>query len=143
MPQAATTPAFRKTADTFTAGAKTLPQRYFVSPEIFAKEQEKIFSAQWVLVGHQSQIAKAGDYFVQEVAGESLIIVRDQKAEVRGFYNVCRHRGTRLCEEKTDIPRRFNARITPGPMASTEDWSARRTWTRCKVLIRPSIRCTR
>ena len=53
-----------------------------------------------MLVGHQSQIAKAGDYFVSEVAGESLLVVRDQNAEVRGFYNVCRHRGTRLCEEK-------------------------------------------
>ena len=95
------TPAFRKTAETFTAGAKTLPQRYFVSPEIFAEEQEKIFSTQWVLVGHQSQIAKAGDYFVQEVAGESLIIVRDKGGEVRGFYNVCRHRGTRLCENQS------------------------------------------
>jgi Rieske 2Fe-2S family protein len=101
MPQAATTPAFRKTADTFTSGAKTLPQRYFVSPEIFAKEQEIILSAQWVLVGHQSQIGKEGDYFVQEVAGESLIIMCDQKTEVRGFYNVCRHRGTRLCEDQT------------------------------------------
>lgn len=100
MPQTAATPALRKTADTFTADAKTLPQRYFISPEIFAREQAAIFSAQWVLVGHQSQIGKAGDYFVQEVAGESLIIVRDQRAEVRGFYNVCRHRGTRLCEEK-------------------------------------------
>jgi len=93
-------PAFRKTAETFTSGAKTLPQRYFVSPDIFAKEQESIFSQQWILVGHQSQIAKAGDYFVQEVAGESLIIVRDKAGDVRGFYNVCRHRGTRLCEEQ-------------------------------------------
>jgi phenylpropionate dioxygenase-like ring-hydroxylating dioxygenase large terminal subunit len=100
MPQTAATPAFRKTADTFTVEAKTLPQRYFIAPEIFAREQAAIFSAHWVLVGHQSQIGKTGDYFVQEVAGESLIIVRDQKAEVRGFYNVCRHRGTRLCEEK-------------------------------------------
>jgi Rieske 2Fe-2S family protein len=93
-------PAFRKTADTFTSGATTLPQRYFVSPEIFAKERAEIFSTQWVLVGRQSQIAKAGDYFVQEVAGESLIMARDQKGNVRAFYNVCRHRGTRLCEEK-------------------------------------------
>src|SRR6266853_1233983 len=112
--QTTTTPAFRRTADSFTADAKTLPQRYFISPEVFATEQEKVFSSQWVLVGHQSQIAKAGDHFVQEVAGppsvaaatfgaasESLIIVRDQKAQVRAFYNVCRHRGTRLCEEST------------------------------------------
>jgi glycine betaine catabolism A len=99
--QTTATPAFRKTADTFTSGAKTLPQRYFVSPEIFAKEQELIFSTRWVLVGHQSQIAKAGDYFVQEVAGESVIVVRDQRGEAHGFYNVCRHRGTRLCEDMT------------------------------------------
>ena len=94
-------PAFRKTAETFTSGAKTLPQRYFVSPEIFAKEQDLIFSTQWVLVGHQSQIAKTGDYFISEVAGESLIVVRDKEKEVRGFYNVCRHRGTRLCEDQS------------------------------------------
>ena len=92
-------PAFRKTAATFTAGAKTLPQRYFVSPEVFAEEQRTFFSKQWVLVGHQSQMAKAGDYFVQEVCRESLIIVRDQRSTICGFYNVCRHRGTRLCEE--------------------------------------------
>jgi len=92
---------FRKTAETFTAGAKTLPQRYFVSPEIFAKEQEAIFSGQWVCVGHQSEIAKAGNYFVREVAGESLIIVRDKRGEIDGFFNVCRHRGTRLCEERS------------------------------------------
>jgi Rieske 2Fe-2S family protein len=94
-------PAFRKTAETFTSGAKSLPRRYFVSPEVYAEEQEKIFSGHWILVGHQSQIAKAGDYFVEEVAGESLIIVRDKSGDVHGFYNVCRHRGTRLCEDQS------------------------------------------
>ena len=93
-------PAFRRTVESFSAGAKTLPQRYFVSAEVFAKEQATIFSAEWVYVGHQSQIAASGDYFVQEVAGESLIVVRDQQGTIRGFYNVCRHRGTRLCEEQ-------------------------------------------
>src|SRR5438128_6072647 len=88
-----------KTVEIFTSGAKTLPQRYFVSPEIFAEEQSEIFSKQWLLVGHQSQILKPGDYFVAPVAGESLIIVRDQGSTIRGFYNVCRHRGTRLKED--------------------------------------------
>src|SRR6266436_9193871 len=92
--------AFRKTAETFAAGAKTLQQKYFVSPQIFAEEQEKIFSRQWVLVGHQSQIAQAGDYFTAEIAGESLIIVRDKRDAIRGFYNVCRHRGSRLIENR-------------------------------------------
>jgi phenylpropionate dioxygenase-like ring-hydroxylating dioxygenase large terminal subunit len=92
-------PAFRKTAETFATGAKTLAQQYFVSPKVFAEEQDRIFSKQWVLVGHQSQLAEAGDYFVAALAGESLIVVRDQRSVIRGFYNVCRHRGTRLKED--------------------------------------------
>src|SRR6266496_1876119 len=91
-------PTFRKTAETFQADAKALPQRYFISPDVFAEEQEKIFSRQWVLVGHQSRIAHAGDYFLSKVANSSLIVIRDKRGEIRGFYNVCRHRGSRLIE---------------------------------------------
>ncbi len=101
MTSVTTTPpasGFRKTTETFTAGARTLPQAYFVSPEIFAEESKKFFSSEWVCVGHQSQLATAGDYFVEEVADESLIILRDKEGSIRGFHNVCRHRGTRLCE---------------------------------------------
>ena len=92
---------FQKTAETFTHGARTLAQDYFVSPEIHVKEQQRIFSARWLCAGHQSQIEKPGDYFVPAVVGESLIILRDQNGEVHGYYNVCRHRGTRLCEEQS------------------------------------------
>ncbi len=81
-------------------GARTLPQRNFISPEVFAEELEKIFARHWVLVGHQSEVAESGDYFVRDVADESIVIVRDKNGEVRAFYNVCRHRGTRLCEEE-------------------------------------------
>jgi len=90
--------AFRKTTETFTVGARTLPQQYFTGQEIFAQEKAKIFSRQWILVGHQSEIARAGDFLVVTVVGESLIVLRDQRLTVRAFYNVCRHRGTRLCE---------------------------------------------
>ncbi len=99
MNKVASVPAvFRKTADTFAAGAKTLPQQYFVSDEISRREQEQIFSKQWILVGHQSQIVRNGDYFVAEVNSESLIVIRDKNGRIRGFFNVCRHRGTRLKE---------------------------------------------
>jgi Rieske 2Fe-2S family protein len=100
--------AFRKTAETFTSGAKTLPQRYFISPEVFAEEEKKIFSKQWLLVGHQNQIANAGDYFLVSVptssdygpTTESLIVIRAKSGVIHGFYNVCRHRGTRLKEDE-------------------------------------------
>jgi glycine betaine catabolism A len=92
--------AFRKTARIRSAGAKSLPQKYFVSSEVFAEEQKKIFSKQWLLIGHQSQIAAAGDYIVQPVIGESLIVIRDKSGEIHGFFNVCRHRGTRLIEHR-------------------------------------------
>jgi len=90
---------FRKTTKTLAKGAKPLPQKYFGSPEIFAAEQKKIFSRNWLLVGHQSRIAKKGDYFLAQMGGESLIIIRDSKFEIRAFFNVCRHRGTRLKED--------------------------------------------
>ena len=90
--------AFRKTTDLASAAAKSLPQEYFVSPEVFAQEQTRIFSKQWLLVGHQSQVAKAGDYIVQRVNGESLIVIRDKTGKINAFFNVCRHRGSRLIE---------------------------------------------
>ncbi|MBV9618914.1 MAG: aromatic ring-hydroxylating dioxygenase subunit alpha, partial [Verrucomicrobia bacterium] len=83
-------------------GAKSLPQKYFRSAEIFAQEQERIFAREWLLIGHQTQIARPGDYFIQTVAGESLIIIRDKNGAVRGFFNVCRHRGSRLIECRAD-----------------------------------------
>src|SRR5438034_9078198 len=92
--------AFRKTSETFEARAKTLPQEYFVSPEIFAQHQEKIFSTQWVLVGHQSQLAEAGDYFLSDLAGESLISVLAKRDESHGFLSVCRHCGSLLIDNR-------------------------------------------
>src|SRR6266480_1436616 len=92
-------PPLEKAMEPYAAGAKSLPQKYFVSPDIFVKEQAEIFSKEWLLVGHQSQIPEPWDYFLATIAGESVIVTRDQKSQVRGFYNVCRHRGTRLKED--------------------------------------------
>jgi Rieske 2Fe-2S family protein len=95
-PRAAT--AFRRTAQISAEIPKSLAQKYFVSGEIFAQEQENIFSKNWLLVGHTSQLPKPGDYFLATISGESLIVVRDRWSQVRAFFNVCRHRGSRLIE---------------------------------------------
>jgi phenylpropionate dioxygenase-like ring-hydroxylating dioxygenase large terminal subunit len=62
------TSAIRKKDRRAPTRPKSLAQEYFVSPEIFAAEQEKVFARNWLLVGHQSQIAKPGDYFLATIA---------------------------------------------------------------------------
>lgn len=92
---------FVKRTDIALLGAQTLPGRYFTAPEVFAEEREKIFLQSWLCVGREAQVARPGQYFLQGIGPESVIILRDRQNEVRAFHNVCRHRGTRLCEEHT------------------------------------------
>ena len=89
---------FLKTTDAYKQGARTLAGRYYTTPEILSEEAERIFRRQWICVGRAAAIANPGDYVVVEIAGESIIVLQDQSGERRAFYNVCRHRGTRLCE---------------------------------------------
>ncbi|WP_298821320.1 aromatic ring-hydroxylating oxygenase subunit alpha [Chloroflexus sp.] len=79
--------------------AYTLPGQYFTSAEIFAREQEQIFARQWICVGRSADVPSAGDYRLVEIAGESLILLRDHNQRLCAYYNVCRHRGARLCTE--------------------------------------------
>jgi glycine betaine catabolism A len=81
------------------AERKTLPGRYYTDPEGFRREMETFFFRMWVCAGRSEQIPDAGDYFVREVAGESVIVTRDAGGAIHAFHNVCRHRGTQLCRE--------------------------------------------
>jgi Rieske 2Fe-2S family protein len=74
-----------------------MPGEYYTSPDILAEEMDVIFARQWSLVGRSSAIARAGDYVLRTVAGESIIVLRDREGTLRAFFNVCRHRGTQLC----------------------------------------------
>lgn len=93
-------PVFRKTTKPAEVLPKTLAQNYLISHEIFAQEQDRIFSKQWLCVGHRNDLPYAGDYFLAEFAGESALVLREPRGRIRAFYNVCRHRGTTLCEQK-------------------------------------------
>jgi Rieske 2Fe-2S family protein len=90
---------YHKTDTTYLSGSKTLPRESYTSPGIFAVETDRIFTRQWFCAGHVSRIPEAGSYFLVEAFGESIIVLRDQDQEIRAFYNVCRHRGTHMCEE--------------------------------------------
>ena len=77
--------------------AHSLEQALYNSPEAFRHDMERIFFRHWILAGHASSAAEPGDWFVHEMAQESVIIVRGRDAELRAFANVCRHRGSRIC----------------------------------------------
>jgi glycine betaine catabolism A len=99
---------YYQTPATLAPGAQTLPGRYYTSPEIYQAELEKIFAARWLVVGRAEQVSQAGEYFLASIGVESIIVVRDQRGRVHAFYNVCRHRGTRLCTQDSG---RFSASI--------------------------------
>jgi Rieske 2Fe-2S family protein len=77
----------------------TLPARYYTDPEVFRQELESFFCRTWICAGRSEQVASTGDFFLREVAGESIVLTRDATGALRAFYNVCRHRGTRMCRE--------------------------------------------
>jgi Rieske 2Fe-2S family protein len=79
----------------------TLPGRYFHDPDIFAREQERIFGDLWVCVGRADALPNPGDFTTVELSRESIIVVRGRDGSLRAFLNVCRHRGARLCLEHT------------------------------------------
>lgn len=81
--------------------ASTLPPEAYRSPELYALEVEHIFSKQWIGVGRLEDIPEPGDFFTQEIAGESIIVVRDHDGGIRSHVNVCRHRGCRLTDDST------------------------------------------
>jgi choline monooxygenase len=72
--------------------ALSLPSRFYIDSSILALEKERVFRGTWQVVGHRDQLAKTGDFFTAELLGEPLLLTRGMNGELRGFYNVCRHR---------------------------------------------------
>ncbi len=74
----------------------SLDQAFYTRPEVFARDRVQILRNHWIMAGHISQIPDAGDYRLFDLAGESIILVRDVGGTVRAHYNVCRHRGSQV-----------------------------------------------
>jgi choline monooxygenase len=74
--------------------ARTIPALWYHDPEIYQAEIERVFKGTWQAVGSLG----TGNYLTGDVAGEPVLVTRDEDSAVRGFYNVCRHRAaTLLC----------------------------------------------
>lgn len=70
----------------------------YTDPRIFELELERIFHKGWVYIGHESEIAKSGEFRRRQMGRQPVIFVRGQDGEVRVFLNRCRHRGAIVCE---------------------------------------------
>jgi Rieske 2Fe-2S family protein len=73
-----------------------LPRAAYLDADVWETERERIFAREWTVVGRASDAPETGDWFLGEVGGESLLIVRGGDGALRAFYNVCRHRGAQL-----------------------------------------------
>src|SRR2546425_1589471 len=63
-------PTFVKATQVYQQGQRTLPGRYYTSAEIYAEEQERIFTERWICAGRAAEIPEAGDYVLRRIAGE-------------------------------------------------------------------------
>ncbi len=77
----------------------TLESHYYTDPLVFARERERIFKPAWWLLGPAHLLQKKGSYVSDTVCGWSVFVVRGQDGELRGFHNICRHRGARLLDQ--------------------------------------------
>lgn len=75
----------------------SLEQPFYLDPAIFHLDMERVYLRQWLFAGHSSRIPHPGDYFLYNIAGESIIIIRQSDNAVQALFNVCRHRGSQLC----------------------------------------------
>ena len=74
-----------------------LDRRVYSDERLYRLELERIFARGWNFMCHDSQIPNAGDYFINYIGEDQVIVVRDQDGQVNVLLNTCRHRGNALC----------------------------------------------
>jgi Rieske 2Fe-2S family protein len=77
----------------------SLEQPFYTSESVFQEDLKRVFFRHWLFAGHASRMSKPGDYFTLELGNESIIIIRDDELQLHALWNVCRHRGSRICTE--------------------------------------------
>ncbi|QNQ10361.1 aromatic ring-hydroxylating oxygenase subunit alpha [Sphingomonas alpina] len=74
-----------------------LPRESYLSEAVYAEEQARIFRSNWFFAGHSIELAGAGAYLTLDVGNVPVVIVRDSGGVLRGYLNICRHRGSIIC----------------------------------------------
>ena len=91
--------ALRNLVDKHQKGT-ALDRAFYTDADIYERELSEIYLKSWIYAGHVSEIPESGDWFLFEMAGESVIIARSKEDKINAMLNVCRHRGSRVCLEQ-------------------------------------------
>ena len=75
---------------------KGLPSWTYKSKQLLEIEKESLFFNHWQLICHQSDLSSVGDFLTFDLCNERILIIRDNENIIRAFYNLCRHRGSRV-----------------------------------------------
>jgi Rieske 2Fe-2S family protein len=92
--------------DTYRPGGP-LPRPFYVDPDIFQADMDRIWTRYWLYAGHACQVPRPGDWLMWTIGHDSVVIVRGRDGEIRAFHNTCRHRGARFCNAESGHGRAF------------------------------------
>jgi choline monooxygenase len=78
--------------------AHTIPASWYFDRDLYEMERRTVFAG-WQAVARTDQLVEAGSFVTIEVAGEPLVVLRDEAGVLRAFHNVCRHRAAVVVPE--------------------------------------------
>ncbi len=81
--------------------------RAYRDTEVFQAENERVFERCWIYLAHESEIAEPGSWKAAVVAGQPVVVVRDEDGRVHGLLNRCRHRAASVCQGQSGSAHMF------------------------------------
>lgn len=90
--------------------ARTIPSAWYCDLQVYAAERRQVFGTTWQLAAPSDQLAAPGSFVTTNVAGEPILLVRDEAGTLRAFFNVCRHRAACVVTEPQGTATRLRCR---------------------------------
>ena len=81
------------------ARARTIPSAWYFDQEIHELERRAVFGNSWQYAARLAQLREPGSFVTLEIAGEPILLVRDDQGTLRAMHNVCRHRAAQVINE--------------------------------------------